>query len=331
MGKKLPWDLIISKLKNNILPKQQERLDEWLSEGENNNIFVQLEALWNELRADASGYEPDLSSRWTELSLRLNLNSYNNLNKTSKIGSFWKMIAAASVAILAVLGGYFASNIVDNKNISTVSYSTMNGKSMINLPDGTLVWLHNNSTLSYDAGFGKKTRDLTFTGEAYFEVAHNSNVPFNVNANNIKIQVHGTKFNLRNRINEDRVTVSLIEGSLSVKSDRYNTRLNPGFETVYYRKTGNMQTTKGDVVFAAKWASESISFKESSFEYVTRYLAKWYDVDIRLNEHGRKADFAYTFTIHDESLEEIMRLISRISPIDYYFDEANTLYIDVKP
>lgn len=332
MKKELPWDIIISKLKNDIAPEQQVSLDEWLTEDGNRDIFMQLEELWHELRVNASAYEPDLAKRWQEISARLDFGKSQTSQRPQRtIGNFWKRIAVAAAIIIAATGGYYLSSIIDSQEARPMSYGTLNGKSKVYLPDGTLVWLHNNSTLSYDANFGEKTRELVFTGEAYFEVAHDPKLPFNVKADNIIVQVLGTKFNLRNRTNEDRITVSLLEGAVAVESGGNVTRLTPGNEAIYYRSTGKVEQSEADVSFTTKWIGESISFSGKSLEDITRDLSKWYDIDIKLNDRAKKSNFAYTFTVQGESLEEIMRLISRISPITYYFDEANTLHIDVKP
>lgn len=335
MEKKLPWDLIISKLKNNLLPEQQQKFESWISEEDNTKLFNQIQELWDELREEASGYEPDLDKRWQELSGRLHFASsekYRSLNKPQKASDpVWRRVAATVVVLIAISAGYFAASVADNNSPSVISHSAMNGKSVVNLPDGTQVWLHKNTTLSYDSRYGKKTREVAFTGEAYFEVARDSKHPFKVKTNDLTVQVYGTKFNLRNRTEEDVITVSLIEGSVSVESGKNIAMLKPGFEAAYYKTTGIIKTTEGDVMFAAKWASDNIVFRENSLEYVVKYLSKWYDVDIKLNEVAKNYDFAYTFTVRDETLEEIIRLISRISPIKYNFDEDNTLYIDVKP
>src|SRR5690606_40944622 len=51
------------------------------------------------------------------------------------------------------------------------------GKYQLTLPDGSKVWLNSGSTLVYPAVFVGKTRTVTLTGEAYFEVAHNRAQP----------------------------------------------------------------------------------------------------------------------------------------------------------
>lgn len=329
MKKELPWDLILPKLKNDITYPQQAALDAWLADGDNSILLAHLEVLWSEIRAEASGYEPDVEECWQKLSERLALSEANGL-RAKRNFDLRRIAVAAAVVLAAATGGYFAKTVVSHKQPVEMSYSTMSGKSQVYLPDGTLVWLHNNTRLSYDAGFGKRSRTLTLAGEAYFEVVRND-LPFRVRADEVTVEVRGTKFNVRNRAAEDRITVSLLEGAVSVETPLSRETLSPGYEAVYLRNTQKMQRRKADVRLASSWTGESASFRQASLEDVVRHLAKWYDVDIRLEGDSSRFDFAYTFTLRGEPLEEVMRLIARISPVDYYFDENNVLYIDVKP
>jgi len=62
---------------------------------------------------------------------------------------------------------------------------------------------------------------------------------------------------------------------------------------------------------------------------LTGYLSEWYGMDIRLDP-SLPTDQAYTFTITHESLEEVLCLIAKITPIEYVFDEDNTVRITRK-
>ena len=70
-------------------------------------------------------------------------------------------------------------------------------KLLVLLPDGSRVWLNADSKLTYPEQFAKYNRDVTLEGEAYFEIAKNKKSPFQVFAENVKIQVTGTCFNVK--------------------------------------------------------------------------------------------------------------------------------------
>jgi ferric-dicitrate binding protein FerR (iron transport regulator) len=330
MRTELPWDIIISGLKNETTVEGEARLAEWLANDDNRAIYQELEVLWDELRAEASEYEPNIESRWQELSSRLRLEG-EKPSKTTTLRRVWSRIGVAAAIVVAAIGGYWASDTASTSEIPPMSYNTISGKSKIYLPDGTLVWLHNNSSLSYDGSFGGKTRTVSFTGEAYFEVVHNSAVPFEVKSEDITVKVHGTKFNLRNRANEPNTTVSLVEGSVSVASARETKQIAPGYEATYNKKRDKIDTAVGDVRLASGWANESINFRNQSLREITARLSKWYDVDIRLADSKQSDKLTYSFIVRDEPLEEIMRIISQTTPeVRYRFDDTNTLFISFK-
>ena len=60
------------------------------------------------------------------------------------------------------------------------------------LPDGTEVWLNAGSRMEYSQGFGVRDRRVKLSGEGYFEVHHNTAMPFIVNSSSLNVQVLGT-------------------------------------------------------------------------------------------------------------------------------------------
>lgn len=84
-----------------------------------------------------------------------------------------------------------------------------------------------------------------------------------------------------------------------------------------------------DVSISCLWAKESLRFEKKTIYELTGYLSEWYGMDIRLDP-SLPTDQAYTFTITHESLEEVLCLIAKITPIEYVFDEDNTVRITRK-
>src|SRR5690606_464937 len=71
-----------------------------------------------------------------------------------------------------------------NGPLKYTTFSTPKGSMyQILLPDGTKVWLNTASSIRYPLVFSEKERNVFLTGEAYFEVAHDTFKPFSVNAN----------------------------------------------------------------------------------------------------------------------------------------------------
>src|SRR5690606_37057735 len=91
-------------------------------------------------------------------------------------------------------------------------------KSKITLPDGSTVFLNNNSKISYRSRFASK-REIHLQGEAFFEVAKDSLKPFVVSSNGLLTKALGTSFNIKAKAGE-KVEVGLVTGKILVSTSQ---------------------------------------------------------------------------------------------------------------
>ncbi len=84
----------------------------------------------------------------------------------------------------------------------------------VTLQDGSSVLLNSGSSISYARRFASN-RTIKLDGEAYFDVAH-SDIPFELETFNARIEVLGTKFNVKawQKSIAPATSVSLLEGSV---------------------------------------------------------------------------------------------------------------------
>ncbi|MDR1585402.1 MAG: FecR domain-containing protein [Prevotellaceae bacterium] len=340
MKNKLPWDLIISKLRGKLSEEGRVAFNGWLAQGNNQQLFEEFEAAWESIRQKAAGYEPDIECYWKELSARINKGdaSLQETTPFSKshtkyipIKRFYRNVAAASIILLAALSGLLYISTQDRNESTTLSqsYSSINGKSTVVLPDGSEIWLHSNTTLSYRSNPASGVREVDMNGEAYFKVKHDARRPFVVNAGGVSIKVCGTAFNVNSCDSQEKVLVSLYEGSVLMRTEDRNIYLKPGEEGGFDKRTKEISVSEGDVEFAKSWTQDYLRFEDKNLRYVCRYLSKWYAVDIEVHP-SITDEQSYTFTLRNESLEEIARMLARVSVVDYRFDEDNRLILKPK-
>ena len=123
------------------------------------------------------------------------------------------------------------------------------------------------------------------------------------------------------------VSVSLVEGSVSLDTGRGSRRLlRPGEIACYDPDTRKVVIGRGNVAMESCWAAGKLAFERQSLGEICHYMARWYDTEIHITP-ALAHNYAYTFTITDEPLEEILRIMSRINPIAYTFAEDNTVTI----
>lgn len=172
-----------------------------------------------------------------------------------------------------------------------LSYASGNAKSMewatlmvpatkdykIKLSDGTTVWMNAASSLRFPFQFGKQTREVYLTGEAYFEVAKNSQQAFIVHTSYADIQVHGTSFNV-NAYTAQHFTTALVEGSVSAKKDNQVIRLKPGEEAVMGKAV--LEVKSFDPQEVISWRNGTYSFHNEPLSQISQVLSRWFDVKI---------------------------------------------------
>ncbi len=179
----------------------------------------------------------------------------------------------------------------DLNKYNTIS-TPMGGKFKVILPDGSLVLLNAASTLKYPVHFDEKLRKVSFTGEAYFEIAkledkRKKRVPFYVYSNDQIVEVLGTHFNINSYDNEEYSKTTLLEGSVKIineKSAATAKILKPGQQAVI--KRGDVQTKImiADEAQALAWKDGYFLFKNTNIKDVVNELERWYNVDIQYED-----------------------------------------------
>lgn len=154
------------------------------------------------------------------------------------------------------------------------------GKLNFQLPDGSLVWLNSETTLTYPVSFGDKSRHVELEGEAYFEVAKQKikdrSVSFIVDAGFQKIKVLGTKFNVNNYINEEIKATTLVEGAVEVSDGKNVSELKPNQQFVQGR--GGESVIQVNVQDYIGWKEGILRLSRQDFPAVARMIERNYNV-----------------------------------------------------
>jgi len=201
----------------------------------------------------------------------------------NKLVALWLPLAAA-IAVFVV--AYFFVDLPDEslrsggrKEIALNTDTTAAGqRSVMRLPDGTTVHLNSNSTISYPQAFGP-VREITLEGEAFFEVAKNGK-PFVVYSGNVKTQVLGTSFNVKNRAGKD-IEITLVKGKVGVVSPSGELlTLEPSQQAVIGMRSNEMIKRSVNVLRYTGWKDNVLFFEQTSLAEVIDTIEEWYGVDI---------------------------------------------------
>lgn len=197
------------------------------------------------------------------------------------------------------------------KHSAGIAYNTMStpkGRQFrLVLPDGTKAWLNAASSLRYPTAFTGKERKVDVTGEVYFEVTKNEQMPFKVKVNeSIEVVVLGTHFNINSYSNETSINTTLLEGSVQIINGGEKTIIKPGQQA----QINNSQKIKvvADVNLkkVMAWKDGVFDFDNASLQEVMRQLERWYDIEVVYEKGVPDIEFVGTIG-RDLALEDVLK------------------------
>ncbi|NAS12297.1 FecR family protein [Poritiphilus flavus] len=192
------------------------------------------------------------------------------------------------------------------------------------LSDGTHIFLNSGTTLRYPIAFvDKQPRTVFLNGEAYFDVAKNTEHPFVVNANGIDVQVLGTKFNVSNYAEEMGINTVLVEGSVELqRKDELHAKekkpllLTPGFMAHWDRASNEIGVENVDTRLYTAWIEGKLVFRNTSFLKIRHTLERKYSVTIK-NRNKELDEQLFDATFDIETIDEVLESFSKSFAIDY--------------
>lgn len=203
------------------------------------------------------------------------------------------------------------------------TYSNDIGKvSVFTLLDGSKVWLSTGSILEYAADF-PRNRQVKLTGEAFFDVARNTDFPFKISTGNIVTEVLGTSFNLRS-YKESQVELSVYSGRVKF-SDQISATdsaiLLKGEKVSWTEGQGISEIERFNVNRLPEWRQGKISFENAGLEEIQATLQRWYNVDIQIGGNGKNCHYSGEFT--QASLEQILETLSYTLNLTYIINDTH--------
>ena len=282
----------------------------WHGECEQNRkAFEEMQTLYRQLRDLPGDYRRELRQRF----------GHTEALRPRPWPRAW---ALAATVLLAVAGGAWW---LQASGPSTVAYAAPPDRHRtIKLADGSALVLGRDS-LAF-VKFTRHVRSLTIErGEAYFEVHHEPDRPFVVQAAAVRVTAVGTAFNMARR--NDRVTVTVTEGAVDVvqlsgpsvaenspsrPAPLQHRRLNTGERLV----VGDATAQSGQAQPGAElgWANGRIRFVDAPLSEVVRAVSPYAQKRVVIDD-PRVADLTYSGTVFRDRVDEWTSALPAIFPV----------------
>lgn len=238
-------------------------------------------------------------------------------NRKQKKTINWNFYLRGSVAAIILMAIASFASILFYKNQMIINdseqyYETvvpLGSQTKLILPDGSIAVLNSGSILKYNLSFGKKERNVTLKGEAYFEVTKDASKQFQVNVEDLKVQVTGTKFNVRSYHENQSIEVDLIEGGVNVVSANKTIKLLPDEKAIYNQLSGELTKKSVEAYKAATWTTGRLSFVTTYLTDILKDIERTYNVKIHVeSEQVAKENFSITIDLNMK-LDDVLRKI----------------------
>lgn len=313
-GKELINDHIVNYLLGGEKEITDPVLQEWLTGSESNRQELErYRRIWEESANYMDMDVFDTNRAWVKID-KTNHRKVSLQRRLKNISYTLSGIAAAVLLMVALsLTGWF-----DREQEVTVSLTADYGnRSEIVLPDGSTVKLNSGSEVTYAYNPQRKVREVRFQGEGYFDVSK-SKRPFVVKmANGVEVKVLGTTFNLKAYPDDPTIRASLIEGYIELEHQNDRLVMKAGEMAEFDKRTNRLEQVEGDLSHSYGWLKNKLYMDDMSLADVCKYLERWYNVDIAVQEDLGE-QIRYNGVIQEDTIAEVMEALSKLSNIAYH-------------
>lgn len=307
----------------NLTLKEQIELSEQLADCHNQDAMQILYEDWESQFESDSIPTRDLKPILDKVYHRIRLNEADKAIKTTWMQTFQRVAAILILPLLLSFLVYLYSQ--SKPSFTASSYAEiqcpMGVRTKFQLPDGSTGYLNSGSRLKYPVQF-TSDRKVELSGEAFFDVVHNAEMPFHVKTRNLDIKVLGTTFNVIAYEGEPNEEIVLQTGKVDIYTNTGEqlATISPNEQLTLDIDKHTFTKNQVEAAQYTTWKEGKLVFRNENMQQVANRLSRWYNVDVIVDD--RLLD-NYTFhaTFIDEPLDEVLKLLSYTSPLSFKEEE----------
>lgn len=297
------WKKITAYFSNDLSSIEKMNIDHWADQVDNKELLSDVNTKIEMIENAKYMFSDETNLAWNKLSQRIkqDKNPFAGFIMTNKI----VLSIAASVILFLSIGLVFLLQ----KNSQMMKLQTAYNQSEVVLSDGSIVHLNGNSELEYPSKFESKNRIVKLKGEAFFNVQSDKNHPFIIEAENARIHVIGTAFNVKTFSDTKNVEVLVSEGKVRLQNSQ-----NPKQQIDLIKgdfaelASNNLKTKKISDINYLSWQTKILSFNNTPLQEVITVLNRTYAVKIVL-ESEEIGKFALTSTYNQMKVNALLDAI----------------------
>jgi len=189
------------------------------------------------------------------------------------------------------------------------------------LPDGTKVWLNSESNLEFPAKFIGETREVSVSGEAYFEVASNEKLPFIIKTDDFSVRVTGTSFNINSYADSKYSNITVESGNVIVSfPEGGQNQIGIGQKLSIDRDTKSVDIQYVELGISSIWKDGIFYFDKETLESIMTRISRWYDfMPIVISDDLKQLRFVGKVIKYDKA-SKVLDMLKSTEYINYTID-----------
>lgn len=270
-------DLLYKYFRGDTTSGEEQAIDSWLRESrENAQAFHEAYEMFETLSISM----PDSLQSVESKSIKSGRGALGLVKKVRRT-LLWTLGNAAAIAAVFFIGITVNRTLTHRELASTfTTLSAPLGQRVdVTLPDGTIVKLNSGASLTYPMRFDDRSRAVSLSGEAYFNVTHDERKPFIVNTFASKVEVLGTQFDVDADEEIGEFRLMLVSGCVRATDGTNVITLRPG-ESAEKLGSGCLQMAENFRAESLSWTRDLLSIAGVSFEDLMRKMEKAFGVKI---------------------------------------------------
>lgn len=310
-------------LEGSLSPEDQVVLRRWIRHNvQNRKYFYDAVVIWKATAIETNEAEFDVDRALKRF--------LDNTKESRQVLFYRRMLRLATIAGAVLLCVIVSLSFLGQWNKSGRSLPEEHteyivevpggAKSKVIFPDQSIVWLNAGSKIIYPSNFAKESRTLSLTGEGYFEVFPNKDLPFIIKTEKLSIEVLGTKFNLKSYKEDSEIRVILKEGEVKIGDFQTHTGpvvITPNQRFIYQKARHVIRVDSVDVRHLDDWRNGSMFFDKMPLEEIAKELSRQYDIPIKI-ENNRLKDIVYYSDFKENiPIEKVLKILSAGGKFSY--------------
>lgn len=303
--------LLNKSLTGEITPAEAVLLREMIAQSpENHKLANELTQVWEHSAIIQKTFNPDLDHDFAQLQAKLRASEEKPLVRVIPMGQRLMRVAALFALLIAAVWTWNSFG-GSNTPVRTETASNQDFR-LLELPDGSRVWLRRAAQLQFPQQFDSKERRVQLSGEAYFEVAHNPAQPFKVELpDHGTVEVLGTQFNVCALPTDNESSVLVRTGKVRFKPDnqKQSVVLIAGQKAAFNHEHAKILVTEPATLNELAWQTGGLEFVRTPLAKVISDLETYYRVKIELRNRNLST-CTYTAPLTNQPIDKVLESLA---------------------